>query len=147
MTPNRLAEGYQPEFDIDAEVGRQGELFVLNLIEAFKDGRGEVKADAAAVKYRNAYIEFACLKRGSYEPSSIDTSTSDYWAIAVGDPPIFAVIAPTELVRRVKEKAVREGLLKSCLRGSHPTQGVVIPLAKLLNWLLDAHLQAEREAA
>ena len=66
-----MAAGYEPGFDIDAEVGHQGALFTLKVIEALKDGSSEVKTDAMAVRTGNLYIECQCLKRGRWAPSGI----------------------------------------------------------------------------
>ena len=35
---DRLSDGYVPDFDLDLEVGRQGELFVTDLVQMLKDG-------------------------------------------------------------------------------------------------------------
>jgi hypothetical protein len=135
--PNRLASGYEPSFDIDAEVGRQGELFVLDVADSLKHGRGEVKNQQKALTTGNVWIEYHCLRRN--QPSGIDATSADYWAFTFGIPPAIALVAETQLVRDVHERALREGYSRSMTRGSHPTKGTVVPTGSLLRWLIEAH--------
>jgi small subunit ribosomal protein S4 len=48
MRHDRLANGYVPDFDLDAEVRRQAELYVASIADALRDGTVEVKADEKA---------------------------------------------------------------------------------------------------
>lgn len=144
----RLAAGYEPRFDLDREVGEQGELFVGDVARSINRGLTEVKYDQAASKYGNVYIEFSCRLRGEYVPSGVDTTEADLWAVVLGrDEPKIMVVAPSRLVLAVKERAVREGRVKNTLRGSHPTSGAVVPVGEFLRWLLDEADSLEEAAA
>lgn len=90
-------------------------------------------------------IEFACRRGGQFLPSGIDKTESDLWAWVLGrDAPQIAVVAPVALARAVKERAVREGAIRNTIRGSHPTNGAVVSLEKLLRWLLAEADTSER---
>lgn len=134
---DRLSPGYQPDFDLDRAVGEQGELFVSSIAAALSAGTVEVKYEQAASKYGNVYIEFSCRRGGEYVPSGIDTTGADLWAWVLGkNEPQIAVLVPVALARAVKERAVREGAIRTTIRGSHPTNGAIVSLASLLRWLL-----------
>ena len=143
MSVNRLAKGYQPDWDIDAAAGRQGEMFVLNIAEALRDGTGEVKAQEAASKYGNVFIEFECYSRefSAYIPSGIETTHAETWTFTLGVPPVVAVSFETRLLRELYERALKEGdrVRAGGAGGSHPTKGVIVSLRELLPGLLEAH--------
>lgn len=141
MTTNgRLSDGYVPDFDIDAAVGRQGELLMANVIDGMRDGSVEVKTDEKAASTGNVYVEFSCYRRGSWRDSGIALRGSETWVIVLGR---IALVAPAEFVRSAARAAYREGRMRECVRGSHPTRGVVIPLDSLVSRLM----AADREAA
>jgi len=152
VSVNRLADGYQPDFDIDAEFGRQGELFVLELVDSIKAGRAEVKRDDRAFQTGKVFIETACMRAVAgggrdYVPSGIRTSQSDVWAIVLGNPPSVAIVAPTLAVRELSDYAERQGWTREAgQRGSHPTRGVVVSQVILLS-LIDRMSRLPREAA
>jgi hypothetical protein len=123
---DRLSEEYEPKFDVDYAVGKQGELFVMSLIRSLGTERIEVKTDEKAGRYRNAYIEFECRGR----PSGIRTTASEFWAFVF--PGDVALIAKTSAVRDLFIDALARGKTRQLLRGSHPTQGAVVPLTHLL---------------
>jgi hypothetical protein len=128
----RLSDGYVPEWDVDLEQGRQGELFIQNLIESIAAGRIEVKTDAKSGKTGNVFIEVEC--KGW--PSGIQTSKSEYWAFVL--PGDFSIIAKTDAVRDVAAKVrAQKGTVNGGERGSHPTKGVLVPLYRLLSLLRD----------
>jgi hypothetical protein len=133
---NRLSEGYEPRFDIDAEVGYQGQLFVHNITDALKAGSIEVKTDERALSTGRVYIEIECQTRTGWRPSGISSTLAELWAQVL---PGSVVIVETRLLRRVAEHAYLDHpeLRVDCRRGSHPTRGVAIPLGVLLTWLAD----------
>lgn len=137
MSVDRLSAGYEPAFDIDAAVGRQGELLCANIAEGLRDGSVEVKTDERALATGNVFIEYECLRRGSWQPSGIATTQAEVWAFALGKPPTVLVAAPVATLLRVSRKAWQGGGKRQCSRGSHPTRGVVVSLSVLLPWLLD----------
>lgn len=130
-TVDRMADGYQPDWDIDSEVGRQGELFVADLIDTLRAGSLEVKSDAKAQQTGNVYLELECWRRGEWTPSSLTTSTADLWAQYLPGCEVL-IVAPTHRVRQAAEKGKPAG----CERGSHPTKGVVLPVQNFVYWLL-----------
>lgn len=137
-TTNRLASGYQPNWDIDSAVGRQGELYVARIVDALRDGASiEIKTDEQAVRYRRVYLERSCLYGDGWRKTGLAETSAELWAhIVAGD---VAVIAPTWRWRHAGRMAWRsKGLRRELTRGSHPTKGVVAPFEHLLGWLADA---------
>lgn len=133
-TFDRFAEGYEPRFDIDSEVGRQGELFIGSVVDALRNGSVEVKSDEVAARTGNFYVEFQCLIRGVWRPSGIATTEADMWAFALGSAR-FAVIVPTSLLKTVARDRYHAGHVRECMRGSHPTKGVTVPFRFLFQWV------------
>ena len=134
MTTDRLSEGYVPDFDLDAAVGRQGEMFVKDIASALAEGTVEVKTDQLAHRTGNVYIEYACMRKGKWQPSGIAATTSEVWAFVLGAGDVL-VAAPTVVFRDMARIARSEGRVKECKRGSHPTRGVVIPVNELISRL------------
>ncbi len=138
MTYDRMAKGYEPRFDIDMAVGRQGEMFVARITEAIKSGASiETKTDAAASKWGRVYLEYECMYGGEYRKSGIAATDAELWATVLeGD---VLIVAPTWRFRYAANKAYKSKPLRRELkRGSHPTRGVVIPIAALIDWLMEA---------
>ncbi len=138
MTYDRMSNSYEPRFDIDLAVGRQGEMFVARIVEALTQGSSiEVKTDDAAEKWRRVYLEYECLYGSEYRRSGLATTSAELWAtVLAGD---VLVVAPVWRYRYAARKAFRKpGLRRALDRGSHPTRGVVIPLESLLTWLMEA---------
>ncbi len=131
---DRMAEGYQPNFDIDYEIGRQGELYVARVIDSLRSGAIEVKTDDKAAQTGNAYLEVQCLYRGEWKRSGIAATQSDIWCHVVSEEVI--VIAPTHRVRALARYYWGTRYQKDCKRGSHPTKGVVIPLRTFIERLV-----------
>ena len=125
---NRLAEGYEPDFDIDAEVGRQGELWILSIRKALQEGRVEVKTDEMASRTQNIYIEDQCCRRDGWQPSGIATTEADAWVHVLVSGK-FAFLFSVEFLR---ELYTRQGRPQSCDRGSHPTRGKIIPIGSII---------------
>jgi hypothetical protein len=126
----RLVDGYEPDFDIDYEVGHQGELLVLDLISALREGRVEVKADEMAGETQRIYVEHECYRGGQWQPSGIAVTKADVWATVVSRG--FVVAVPTDIMRRVHARAIADGRRGDCRRGSHPTRGALIPFTEFL---------------
>ena len=131
---DRMAEGYEPRFDVDYKVGEQGQLWVAKVIDAMQSDRAEIKTDEKALTTGNAYFEWACQYRGEYELTGIAHTEAEVWCHVIGD---VIVVAPTEVVRSAVRRYYQRGAWyrKELTRGSHPTKGVVIPLAELLGAL------------
>lgn len=127
MSVDRLSDGYEPRWDIDYEVGRQGEMFVRNLIESVSKDSVEVKTDEKAVDTNRIYVETECLYRGVYRPSGVMTSQADYYAYVLGR--ALTLFIPTDVLRTVVTKC---GSASEMKRGSHPTRGFLVPIAQLI---------------
>lgn len=140
MSVDRLADGYEPRFDIDAAVGHQGELFTQNIAAGLADGSVEVKTDERAVATGNVYVEYACYRRGEWRPSGVQTTQAEFWAFVVGGRVL--VSAPVADIRRAAQIAFKTGRKRECKRGSNPTRGVVIPLTVLVQWCADEEVSA-----
>lgn len=146
----RLADGYEPNFDIDYEVGRQGELLVRSIQDGFRDGTVEVKNDQRALKgglgkppTGRVYIETMCRYGDEFLPTGVARQDgAEFVAYVLGDELI--VVAPREVWHRAARAAWRD-FRRDCIRGSHPTRGVAVPLTALLP-LLAAALELRDEA-
>jgi hypothetical protein len=127
----RRADGYQPDFDIDAAVGHQGQLFVETAMDAIGSLESvEVKTDEETARTGNVYLECECWVSGAWTPSGVNRSAVLWAHVVCGRVVIFA---PRELVRDVAmSKAAKP---KACMRGSHPTRGRVLPLPQFVAML------------
>lgn len=127
---DRLAPGYQPQWDIDYQIGKQGELFMTNVLRSLGTARIEIKTDEMAARTGNVYIEYECRGR----PSGIATSKAEFWAwVLPGD---IILVAKTSAVRDLARTYFRAGK-SECRRGSHPTRGVLVPVKHILAGLRD----------
>lgn len=130
MTVDRFAKGYEPRWDIDAELGRQGELFVASAIEALKSGAAvEVKTDAKFALTGNLYIENECQYRAGWKPSGLSVTSTEMWAFVLAGAPV-ALIVPTTVLRQLVDGCATA----ECMRGSHPTRGWLLPIGKIIHW-------------
>lgn len=125
---DRLSPGYEPRFDIDYALGHQGELYVQDIVRSLGTDRIEVKTDERAMQTGRVFVEYQCKKLGGWASSGIATTQAEFWAFVVGGDTI--VVCP---MWRLKDAARRvwksqPGLRVECVRGSHPTRGVAIPL-------------------
>lgn len=135
MTHARLAEGYQPDFDLDLRYGRDGERLVKAFLSGFLDGTVEVKRDGRAAETGNVYIEAECRRRDGWHDSGILATKATYWALVIGDAVVLGI--PTDVLRACYAKALdpKLRLRREETNGSHPTRGVALPLNLLLTWI------------
>lgn len=143
MSDDRLSKGYAPDFDLDAAFGHQGELFVAGLIDGLGEGLVEVKRDAKAVIYKNAFVEYECKHGGVWRPSGIATTTSDYWFHLLGPKLRLAVVLPVIDLRVMVDDAIAAGRTAPAMLGATPGRGALIPLS---DFLLGALSVGERAA-
>jgi hypothetical protein len=130
--PDRMAHGYQPDFDIDAAVGHQGELFTWRVVDALADGSSQTKNDAVALRTGRLYLEWQCWQRGAWRPSGIADTPADVWVEVIGGGMLIAV--PSADVRAIARAHWRtpDDANPSCTRGSHPTRGVLITIPQFI---------------
>lgn len=121
--------GYQPDWDLDKARGEQAEALFSELRSDIASGRVEVKRDDRARDTGNFYVEYECKRRDGSHPSGIATTAAETWAIYV-EPVMLAV--PVETLKKMSRDAWRAGKRAECIVGSHPTRGVLIPLAELV---------------
>lgn len=132
---DRMADGYEPRFDIDYEAGRQGELFVARVIDAVKDGSAEVKTDERAADTGNVYLEYECRYRGEWRRTCIATTPAELWCHVIGE---VIIVAPTVRVREVARYFGRfPSYRRELTRGSHPTKGICIPINEFVRLLIE----------
>jgi hypothetical protein len=121
---------YEPRFDLDLERGQVKEDLVRRLLSNDDDHlRVEVKADYRAVGPQgtgNHFVELSARGR----PSGIMVTESDYWAVALDNGAV--VMVPTEYLRELVAEALAEGRTARMPNGSHPTEGALVPLSKLV---------------
>lgn len=140
-TVDRQAAGYEPRWDADYEIGRQGELWVQSIVDSLKSDAREVKTDERFADTGNIYVEYECKRRGHYQPSGLSTTEAPVWAFVLQREGVLLVVA-TELLKQVARELLRQGRTAECSRGSHPTRGVLVPVARLL-----AELRRKADAA
>lgn len=133
----RMAAGRNPDWDLDWEIGQNGELFVVDLIQSLKDGaRVETKTDMWALRTGNFYIEYSCRHFGQYEPSGISVTTAEIWALVMATEVV--VFAPTDRLKAVARYYYVLGRKRNgAIKGSHPTWGVLLPVSTLLKDLMN----------
>lgn len=129
-TFDRLADGYEPRWDIDRAIGRSGEELVADVIAGLVDGRTEVKTDEKAIHTGHIYVEHACLRDEQWQPSGIAVCEADYWAVVIGHKVVVAL--PTEVMRALHAEALTRKAFVECARGGYPTKGVRIPVRDVL---------------
>jgi hypothetical protein len=133
----RMAHGRNPDWDIDQEIGSNGELFVADVIAALKEGQSiEVKTDVWAPKSGNVYVEYKCRYFGVYKPSGLSVTTATIWAFVLASEVV--VFTPVDRLKVLARYYYRLGRIRNGgTNGSHPTWGVIIPVGQLLGGLMN----------
>lgn len=128
MKPTGKAE---PRFDINYAYGHEGEKQIEQLLRWVAGGRPEVEVKRKSFLDLYFYIETHCDKgrRGIYEPSGINVTTSKAWAFVIGDTGV-SVFFPTDSLRMMLGDASTRD--KEETDGSYPTKGKLISFATLL---------------
>ena len=129
---DRLSEGYEPRWDLDYEVGRQGELWVQDIADSLRSDAREVKVDERFADTGNVYVEYECRYRGQYRPSGIAITEAPVWVFVLQSEGL-ALVVSTDLLRGVSREGYRAGRVAECSRGSYPTRGVLVPVARLIS--------------
>jgi hypothetical protein len=118
---------HQPDFDLDLERGRVKEQLVRRLLSNDEDRLTiECKGDYRALDTGNHFCELS--SRG--KPSGLMVTKSDYWAVALDNGAV--VMVPVARMHELVADALAEGRTARMQNGSHPTEGALIPLAKLV---------------
>ena len=122
---------YQPHFDLDLEVGQQGE----QLVKAGLTGQVEVKTDRRVQETGNIYVEvyqFSNPDRSDKRKSGLATTTAEWWAIATVRNIGFVSIKTDELKALIKAnnyRLVAQPIANSKTNGS---EGYLVPIKDLL---------------
>lgn len=137
-------QNYDPKFshfDIDMKRGRNGELFVDDIIKMLAEGSGqiEVKNDRRFIDTYRYYVEYACRGRdGIWRPSGIRVTTAKFWAIVWGEqkpdrllPAVF-IIETDWLKRAVRSAYKDENQRLETIYGENPTKGVGVNLQHII---------------
>jgi len=129
---DRRADGYEPDFDIDYEFGKQGELFVTDVLDAIKSNRVETKNDDIYQYTGNIYVEYECFRRGKWQPSGIAITKSEFWAFVLHNN-VSVVFVRTDVLKEAARQMWRDPAnRKDCPKGTHPTRGVRVEVSWLL---------------
>jgi hypothetical protein len=122
----------EPDFDIDREIGAQGELWVGSVRAALQANRVEVKGPKPFLREQSFYVEYKCRGRdGKWRPSGISTTKSELMLFTFGSLPGGLVIDREWLKRAVKHAHKNPLKRVACTRGSNPTFGVTVSLSDL----------------
>jgi hypothetical protein len=126
---------YAPGFDIDMARGRQGELFIRDIVRMLAEGNGsiEIKTDSWFVHSRRVYVELECRGRdGTWRPSGLATTRARLWTLKLGRHPACCSIA-TEWLRTAAELAGQDpSNTASCNSGSNVSRGVFVTIDHLI---------------
>jgi hypothetical protein len=137
-----MSDGYEPRFDIDLEVGKQGEVFVAKIIDSIASGRHEVKTDEKALVTGNVYLEAKCRYRNEWRPSGISVTEADIWCHVIGE---AVIIAPVYRVKEIVRHYWDTSFRKHMPRGSHPTIGIVLPIPLFLRDITKGFPEIEQQ--
>jgi len=112
----------QKNFDIDIEYGRQGENYLLDILET---KRIEVKTDRIAHITGNVAVEYRYKGR----PSGIATTEADYWAFLLYDMTTI-IMVPTDKLKSVARAKYKQDQIT--LGGDeNASEMILIPINEL----------------
>jgi hypothetical protein len=112
----------QKNFDIDIEYGRQGENYLLDILET---KRIEVKTDRIAHITGNVAVEYRYKGR----PSGIATTEADYWAFLLYDM-ITIIMVPTDKLKSIARAKYKQDQIT--LGGDeNASEMILIPINEL----------------
>jgi hypothetical protein len=112
----------QKNFDIDIEYGRQGENYLLDILET---KRIEVKTDRIAHITGNVAVEYRYRGR----PSGIATTEADYWAFILYDMTTI-IMVPTDKLKAIAREKYRQDQIT--LGGDeNASEMILIPINEL----------------
>jgi hypothetical protein len=112
----------QKNFDIDVEYGRQGENYLLDILET---KRIEVKTDRIAHITGNVAVEYRYKGR----PSGISTTEADYWAFLLYDMTTI-IMVPTDKLKAIAREKYKQDQIT--LGGDeNASEMILIPINEL----------------
>jgi hypothetical protein len=112
----------QKNFDIDIEYGRQGENYLLDILET---KRIEVKTDRIAHITGNVAVEYRYRGR----PSGIATTEADYWAFILYDMTTI-IMVPTDKLKAIARQKYKQDQIT--LGGDeNASEMILIPINEL----------------
>jgi hypothetical protein len=112
----------QKNFDIDVEYGRQGENYLLDILET---KRIEVKTDRIAHITGNVAVEYRYRGR----PSGISTTEADYWAFLLYDMTTI-IMVPTDKLKAIAREKYKQDQIT--LGGDeNASEMILIPINEL----------------
>jgi hypothetical protein len=114
--------GKQSDFDLDFRKGREGELYVEDIVGKIGTGTVEVKRDMKWLQTGNVYIETECFYQtsGRWELSGLSVTKADFWAFVLER---AVLIVPTNDLRKVVEA---EGTPIETTIEPNPSRGYLI---------------------
>ncbi len=125
----------EPRWDIDYQIGIQGEMWASDLREALQNGSVEVKNDKEFIKTGNIYVEYECKRGGIYQPSGIKVTTALAWMFVLVEGAFGLVFATDTLIQTARNAYRDPRNHRDCVRGGNPTHGVIIPLREIRKYL------------
>ena len=120
------------DWDIDYAYGRQGELFVADLLATLQVGT-QVEVKRSRYGDHQVYIEYEHSPRrlkGQYEPSGIAVTQAMVWAFVADS---WCLFVPTEHLKRIARLVLqkRPDLRRETNHSDCPTRGVMVYTAWL----------------
>lgn len=131
-----ISDGYEPRWDIDLDRGEAAQSFAFGVLEHIQNGDGrtvEVKRDDRSQETGNVYIEYECERADGWNPSGIAATEAKLWVFVLEQDQLLVAIT-VERLKDVCRTALKDGRARKggCMRGSHPTRGVILPITDLL---------------
>jgi hypothetical protein len=115
------------DWDIDYGYGRQGELFIVDLLTTLQVGT-QVEVKRSRYGDAKVYVEYEQSPRrlkGRYEPSGIAVTQAMVWAFVADN---WCLFVPTDHLKRVARLVLqqRPDMRRETLQSDCPTRGVLL---------------------
>lgn len=143
--------GYEPDWDLDREEGERNESLIQRLRNGLLSETIEAKIDRISPSTGNVFIEMMCNQANGWQPSGLQKTKANGWAFTLGETVKTAgavIVVPTERMRAFAMPLWEQGKYVKEMkptRGSHPTRGIVVPLAMFIKEVVMAPPAVEPE--
>ena len=132
-----MNSGWNPHFDLDYRRGQVGEQLVGTFLEQLTGGLIEVKTDHRVNETGNVYIETWQEKQSGWEPSGINITESNFYAIAGPSGTGFVVITTEELKNIARESEQRT--IANTNINTVNTRGRLVSMKTLIKRIFEAN--------
>lgn len=128
---------WNPYFDHDYRRGLIGENLVGTFLEQLSGGLIEVKTDHRVNETGNIYIETWQEKRTGWEPSGVNISEANFYAIAGPSGKGFIVIS-TDVLKEVA-RSCEQRTISTKTMNTVNTRGRLVPVSRLIELIFGSN--------